>query len=221
MPKRLISEREIRQIARTGVKSISVDENTIVTPSAYEFALRQGIRLLKNGSNAPAPGLVGSGASAGGEKGAGGEVVALGSDHGGFQLKEILKKEMVGMGYSVVDVGTDSEEPCDYPDFAYAVARMVSTGEASKGIVVDGAGSGSCMVANKVPGVRAANCTNEFLARNSREHNDANVLTLGSRVVGQELAKGIVRTWLEAVFAGGRHRKRVEKIENVEERQRR
>ena len=144
--------------------------------------------------------------------------MAIGSDHGGYKLKETLKTYVAALGYKIVDVGTDSEEPCDYPDFAYAAARLISTGEAWRGIVIDGAGSGSCMVANKLPGVRAASCTNEFLARNSREHNDANVLTLGSRVVGTELAKSIVKVWIESVFSGGRHRKRVDKIGDVEER---
>jgi len=218
MPKRLISERDIRRIAESGRKSITVDENTVITPSARDFASRLGISFLQGTSGSIVPGPVGAPDRPSIANPSGSTVVAIGSDHGGYQLKEILKTYVSALGYKVVDVGTDSEEPCDYPDLAYATARLVSTGEAWRGIVIDGAGSGSCMVANKLPGVRAANCTNEFLARNSREHNDANVLTLGSRVVGMELAKSIVKVWLESVFSGGRHRKRVDKIGDLEKR---
>ncbi len=146
------------------------------------------------------------------------KVVAFGSDHGGFQLKEILKQHASTLGYKVIDVGTNSEEPCDYPDFAYAVARAVASGEAWRGVMVDGAGIGSCVVANKVPGVRAACCHNEFVARNAREHNDTNVLTLGSRVIGSEVCKEILKIWLETWFAGGRHKQRIDKITDVEKR---
>ncbi len=224
MPKRLISEKEIRQIAKSGVKSITVDENTIVTPTAREIATRFGIAFLLGKSGSSVSGSESSRIGATdtrrspGANPASSTVVAMGSDHGGYKLKETLKTYVAALGYKIVDVGTDSEETCDYPDFAYAAARLISTGEAWRGIVIDGAGSGSCMVANKLPGVRAASCTNEFLARSSREHNDANVLTLGSRVVGTELAKSIVKVWLESVFSGGRHRKRVDKIGDVEER---
>ena len=130
----------------------------------------------------------------------------------------MLMKHAESLGYSVIDLGTSSEEPCDYPDFAYAVARAVSSGEAWRGVAIDGAGIGSCIVANKVPGVRAACCHNEFVARNSREHNDANVLTLGSRVTGSEVCKEILRIWLECWFAGGRHKGRVDKIMDIERR---
>jgi ribose 5-phosphate isomerase B len=130
----------------------------------------------------------------------------------------MLLKHAESMGYAVIDLGTSNEEPCDYPDFAYAVARAVSSGEAWRGVAIDGAGIGSCIVANKVPGVRAACCHNEFVARNSREHNDANVLTLGSRVTGSEVCREILRIWLEAWFAGGRHKGRVDKIIDIEHR---
>ena len=145
-------------------------------------------------------------------------VVALGSDHGGYRLKETLKGYLAELGYTVADVGTDSEEACDYPDFAYAVAAMVASGEAEKGIMIDGVGVASAIVANKVPGVRAVPCYDEFVAKSSREHNDANVLTLGGRVIGSELAKSLVRTWLDTWFGGGRHQSRVKKITDIEQR---
>jgi ribose 5-phosphate isomerase B len=144
--------------------------------------------------------------------------VALGADHGGFALKEQLKEFVTGLGYTVIDCGTHSTEAVDYPDLAYAVARLVGTGEAWRGIVVDGAGIGSAMAANKVPGVRAALCYDHATAVNSREHNDANVLTLGAGLVGPALARQIVQTWLATEFGGGRHQKRVDKIVEIEQR---
>jgi ribose 5-phosphate isomerase B len=150
--------------------------------------------------------------------GVGGEVVALGADHGGYALKETLKEFVSGLGYTVVDCGAHSTEAVDYPDLAYAVARLVSSGEAWRGIVVDGAGIGSAMAANKVPGVRAALCYDHATAVNSREHNDANVLTLGAGLIGVNLAKQITQTWLAAAFGGGRHQRRVEKIVEIEKR---
>jgi ribose 5-phosphate isomerase B len=145
-------------------------------------------------------------------------IVALGADHGGFALKEALKDFATSLGYTVVDCGTHSTEAVDYADFAYAVARLVSTGEAWRGILVDGAGIGSAMAANKVPGVRAALCYDHATAMNSREHNDANVLTLGAGLIGANLAKQIVQTWLSTPFSGGRHQRRVDKIVEIEQR---
>jgi ribose 5-phosphate isomerase B len=144
--------------------------------------------------------------------------VALGADHGGYALKELLKEFLTGLGYRVVDCGTHSSEPVDYPDLAFAVARLVSSGEAWRGILVDGAGIGSAMAANKVPGVRAALCYDHATALNSREHNDANVLTLGAGLIGPSLAKQIAETWLSTEFGGGRHQRRVDKIVDIERR---
>jgi len=133
-------------------------------------------------------------------------------------LKEILKSYLGELGYQVVDCGTDSTSSVDYPDFAFAVAQLVAQGRVWRGIVVDGAGIGSCMVANKVPGVRAGLCYDQATALNSREHNDANVLTLGAGMIGPNLAKQIVKTWLETPFGGGRHARRVNKIMEIEKR---
>jgi ribose 5-phosphate isomerase B len=144
--------------------------------------------------------------------------IALGADHGGFALKEELKAHLQKNGYEVIDCGTSSSEAVDYPDFAEAVARKVSAGEVGRGIIVDGAGIGSCMAANKVRGVRAAMCHDYATAVNSREHNDANVLTLGAGLIGPALARQIVDTWLTTEFGGGRHTKRVNKIMAIEAR---
>jgi ribose 5-phosphate isomerase B len=142
--------------------------------------------------------------------------VALGSDHGGFEAKEFLKKYLQTLGYTVLDVGTDSKDSVDYPDFALKVARKVSSQECERGIMIDGAGIGSCMVCNKVKGIRAALCYDQRTAMNSREHNNANVLTLGGPLHSADQLAAIVKTWLETDFAGGRHWARVNKIMAVE-----
>jgi ribose 5-phosphate isomerase B len=144
------------------------------------------------------------------------KIVALGADHGGFDLKEILKSELSGMGFDVNDIGTFSKAAVDYPDYAHEVAKLVSVGKAWRGIMIDGAGIGSCIVANKVPGVRAGMAYDYSSAVNSREHNDTNVLTLGAGLIGTNLAKLIVKTWLSTDFGGDRHARRVEKITKVE-----
>ena len=143
-------------------------------------------------------------------------VVAIGADHGGFELKETLKKDLTEGGYEIIDVGTTSKEAVDYPDFAHEIARLVASGKAWRGVMIDGAGIGSCMVANKVPGVRAAMAYDYASASNSREHNDANVLTLGAGLIGVNLAKQILKVWLTTDFGGGRHQKRIDKIIAVE-----
>jgi ribose 5-phosphate isomerase B len=144
------------------------------------------------------------------------KVVAMGADHGGYELKEILKKDVSALGYEVMDVGTHSKDPVDYPDLAHEVARAVSSGSAWRGIVIDGAGIGSCIVANKVPGVRAGLAYDYASAVNGREHNDTNVLTLGAGLIGVNLAKQIVTVWLATPFGGGRHERRVNKIIIIE-----
>jgi len=146
------------------------------------------------------------------------KVVAIGADHGGYELKEALKPELKTLGFEVSDMGTNSKEAVDYPDFAHAVAHAVSTGNAWRGIMIDGAGIGSCIVANKVPGVRAGMAYDYSSAVNSREHNDTNVLTLGAGLIGVNLAKQIVKTWLTTEFGGGRHQSRLDKIKSVEKK---
>ena len=144
------------------------------------------------------------------------KVVAIGADHGGFELKEILKTTLNELGYDPKDVGAYNKGAVDYPDFAHEVARLVSTGKAWRGIMIDGAGIGSCIVANKVPGIRAGMAYDYSSAVNSREHNDTNVLTLGAGMIGINLAKQIVKTWLATEFGGGRHTPRIDKISAVE-----
>jgi len=150
-----------------------------------------------------------------------GDTIAVGADHGGLPLKEKIAFELRRAGHDVHDCGTDSTDAVDYPDYAHEVARLVADGTCSTGIVVDGAGIGSAMVANKVPGVRAALCYDLSTARNSREHNHANVLTLGAGLIGPNLAWQIVQEWLATPWGGGRHARRVEKITDIDNRYRR
>ncbi len=146
------------------------------------------------------------------------KAIAIGSDHGGFELKALLIPFLKDFGYSVLDCGTSSKEAVDYPDFAFAVADKVRSGAVGCGIIIDGAGIGSCMAANKVPGIRAAMCVDYATATNSREHNNANVLTLGAGLLGINQVKLIVKTWLETPFGGGRHASRVDKIMEIEKK---
>ena len=207
MPRRIVTTEDIKSAAGT---EISLPAGTLVTDSARELAAERGIKIQIEGG----PVLTGADGRPGGPKTAG--AVAIGSDHGGYELKEYLKHFLASLGYTVQDLGTNSTEAVDYPDFARAVAESVASGRAWRGIVVDSAGIGSAIAANKVAGIRAAPCYDRAAARNSREHNDANVLTLGARLLQPEQAREITAVWLETRFAGGRHQKRVDKIVALE-----
>jgi ribose 5-phosphate isomerase B len=185
---------------------LKVPAGTIVTPSAREVAAARSVRIVEVSEDqlsiiAPAA-----------------KTIAIGADHGGFPLKEALKPLIESLGLSVRDVGVYEEKPADYPDLALKVAELVASGAAARGVVIDGAGIGSSIAANKVPGVRAALCYDKASARNSREHNDSNVLTLGAKLLTQGQAEDVLRTWLGTSFAGGRHQARVQKILDIEQR---
>lgn len=185
--------------------TLDVPPGAMITPMAREIALERRVTLSEGRALPKHAGQV--------ER-----TVAIGADHGGYALKEQLKPFLAKLGWQVVDCGTTSTDSVDYPDFAFAVARMVAEGRARWGIVVDGAGIGSCIVANKVPGVRAAMCYDLSSAANSREHNHANVLTLGAGLIGTNLAQQIVQTWLDTPFGPDRHARRVDKIAQIERR---
>ncbi|MDX6446472.1 MAG: ribose 5-phosphate isomerase [Blastocatellia bacterium] len=139
--------------------------------------------------------------------------IAIGSDHAGFKYKEAIKLLLTELGHTVDDLGTDSEEPVDYPLFIRPVALAVARGEAERGVVLGGSGNGEAMVANRVKGVRCALCWNVESARLARQHNDANVISLGQRMIKEEVALEIVRTWLVTPFEGGRHLRRIQLID--------
>lgn len=198
-----ITENTIAQLAPG--QPLTITPGDRVTPLAREAARERNIQLIEN----PIEDHTRSVSN---------KTIALAADHGGFELKKILHAYLIELGYTPLDCGTFSTEPVDYPDFALAAAEWVTTGRAWRAIIVDGAGLGSCMTANKIPGVRAAMCYDQATAHNSREHNDANVLTLGAGLIGATLAKQIVKTFLETHFGGGRHAKRVNKIVAIEKR---
>jgi ribose 5-phosphate isomerase B len=202
--KEILTTADLRDVAAGG--EVAVAEDTLVTPLAAEEAARRGITLRRAGEVIP--------------RAADPRVVAIGADHGGYELKEQLKAHLRAWGFVVLDKGTDSTAAVDYPDFAEAVARAVAAGDAWRGVVLDSAGIGSSIAANKVPGARAALCYDRATARNSREHNDANVLSLGARLMSPEAAREILAVWLATPFAAGRHARRVEKITAIEQRSR-
>jgi ribose 5-phosphate isomerase B len=140
--------------------------------------------------------------------------IAIGSDHAGFRYKEKIRELLEGLGHTVTDFGTDSEEPVDYPLFIRPVAEAVARGEFERGVVLGGSGNGEAMVANRIKGIRCALCWNEESARLGRQHNDANVLSLGERMVSLEMAFTLVRIWLDTPFEGGRHQHRIELIDS-------
>ena len=136
--------------------------------------------------------------------------IAVGCDHGGLDLKDIVKSVLKDLGHEIDDQGCNSSESVDYPNFARAVSSLVRNDECERGILICGTGIGMSMAANRIPGIRAALCHEMFSARMSREHNDANILCLGARVIGQGLAAEVVRTWMTTDFAGGRHQRRID-----------
>jgi ribose 5-phosphate isomerase B len=199
-------KRVITAVDVPGAGELRVPIGTLVTPSAREVAAERGVRIVElpeEQLSALAPPD---------------RTVAIGADHGGFRLKEILKPLIEGLGMQVRDVGVHEEKPADYPDLALKVAELVAAGTAARGVIIDGAGIGSSIAANKVPGVRAALCYDKASARNSREHNDSNIVTLGARLLTETQAEEVLRTWLATPFAGGRHQGRVQKIIDIEQR---
>ncbi|MCL4551344.1 MAG: ribose 5-phosphate isomerase B [Bacteroidetes bacterium] len=144
--------------------------------------------------------------------------IVIGSDHTGVKQKKVLFDFLKNEGYEINDVGTFTEDSVDYPDIAYNVANRVAIGECDFGILLDATGIPSAITANKVPGIRAATCYNEFSAKSSREHNDANVLVLGARSLGEETIKSIAAVWLKSTFLGDRHQRRLDKIKMLEEK---
>ena len=196
-PEKVLTAQDLESVAPGTV--VLLRAGTLITPLVRELAEERRLRLREEGEG----GL---------------PSVALGADHGGYRLKEALKNFLQEWGYPVFDYGTDSEAPVDYPEYAHKVARAVSENHQALGVIVDGAGIGSCMAANKVPGVRAAQCGSVALARNSREHNYANVLTLGGKIVTVEEARAILTAWLETEWGEERHGRRVQRITEIERR---
>ena len=197
--KLVITEDDVRGLERGSVLRIA--ESARLTPLAADIINERNIEIVRR---VPRTGSRQH------------KTIAIGADHGGYAMKEELRTFLTELGHRVHDFGTNSESAVDYPDFAHAVARSVADGMVDVGIIIDGAGVGSAMTANKVPGVRAAACYSVEVARNSREHNGANVLTLGSKTISSDQMREIVRAWLATDLTEERHRKRVGKIEAIE-----
>jgi ribose 5-phosphate isomerase B len=212
----LVTEADILDLPFRG--EYAAPPGAVFTPLARQAMMERQIRLNQPGqTTSSSPGVppqTAAGPSGQGRRG----TIAVGSDHAGFALKENVVAYLAELGYASIDCGASGVDPVDYPDFALAVGELVAAGRAERGILIDGAGIGSSVAANKVPGVRAALCYDLATAVNSREHNDANVLTLGAGQTGPALARQIVRAWLETRFAGGRHARRVDKILEIERR---
>ena len=202
--KGLITEDDLRGL-EPGSR-VRVAENVKFTPLASDIIAEKRIELIRKGSR---------------NAGLKVRTIAIGADHGGFVMKEQLKGFLADLGLQIRDFGTDSAEAVDYPDFAHAVAMAVSSRQADAGILIDGAGIGSAMAANKVPGVRAAACYSAALARNSREHNGANVLTLGSGQNNFEEVKAIAEAFVSTEMTEDRHKHRVGKIDSIDREYRR
>ncbi len=207
--RKVISERDVREAKSEGRSAVIVPANAIVTALAEDTARSLGITFQSESHHVAdqPPGQAPENPA-----------ICIGSDHGGFALKSEVIKKLEAAGHTVIDVGTDSPASCDYPDFAYAVANLVANGKAGRGIMIDGVGVGSAIACNKVPGVRAACGYTEFAAWNARAHNNANVLTLGSRAMGIEVVHRIVDVFLSTDFEGGRHERRVRKMQDIEDR---
>jgi ribose 5-phosphate isomerase B len=204
-PLKVLTQQDVLAVERGG--RIEVAAHAIITDVAREEAAQRGVSivLLPRG---------GAGSSPSPEK-----TIALGADHGGYAMKELVKKFVLEeLRWSIKDFGTHDSEPVDYPDYAFLVAHAVAQRECRLGIVIDGAGIGSAMAANKVPGIRAALCYDKATARNAREHNNANVLTLGGKLHSFDQMRDIVSTWLQTEFSGGRHQRRVDKIMDIEKK---
>lgn len=197
--KAVITEFDVRKA--TSGDTLRIDDHARLTPLADDLVRERGISIERAKRRIAAHR----------------RRIALGADHGGFEMKEELKRVLADLGHEHQDFGCHSTDAVDYPDYAHLVARAVAKGTCDIGIMIDGAGIGSCMVANKVPGVRAAMCYDEASARNSREHNGANVLTLGGKMISNEMMKKIVQTWLATDLTEDRHRRRVAKINAVGE----
>ncbi len=208
--KRLIIEQDILKLVINGTKKFELEGNELFTPAAKDKIREAKITLVKK------------------EKSVNSEIktcsrpfsefkkIAVGCDHTGFKTKKIIINFLSEKGYEIQDVGTNNEESCDYPDFAIEVGKLVQTKKVSSGILFDATGIPSAITANKLKGIRAATCYNEFTAQSAREHNNANIIVLGAKTLGEETIKSILNVWLKSKFLGDRHQRRLDKISRLE-----
>lgn len=207
--KRLITEKDILNIIYRGKKKFEIVGNELFTPAAKDKINEAGIELVKSEQELTDQNRI-SGPFFKYKK------LAIGSDHTGFSVKTVILNLLKDQGYEVIDVGTYDESSCDYPEFAIKVGQLVSKGEVYFGIILDATGIPSSITANKISKIRAATCYNEFSARSAREHNNANILVMGAKTLGEETIKSILNVWLNSEFLGDRHQRRLDKITELE-----
>jgi ribose 5-phosphate isomerase B len=207
--KTVITEREILELEKKGIKVLVKTKDTIITPLALDRIRFSNFNVIeKEDQQVTQFGSIQDKSSK--------NKIVIASDHTGFRLKNVLLKYLVEKGFNVTDLGTYDENSCDYPDYAKKVAVQVALGGSDFGILIDATGIPSAITANKIKGIRAATCYNTFSAKSSRAHNNANVLVVGSKTLGDETIKEIVSEWLSTEFEGGRHLKRLDKISDIE-----
>ncbi len=207
--KKLITEQYIIDLFKKGISEFELENNIIITPLAKDKIKEYKIKVLTPSKKPKSEESILSTFS-------GNLKVAIGSDHTGFNAKKMILEVLTQKGYKVEDVGTYNDKSCDYPDFALLVAKKVALKEVDFGILFDATGIPSSITANKFPGIRAATCYNEFTAKSAREHNNANIIVMGAKMLGDELIKSILITWLNSSFLGERHQKRLDKIKEIE-----
>lgn len=212
--KKLIAEADIIKMHQSGVKIIALGENEIITPLAKDKIKTLGLKVVSKEEAIKIENTESFISNSVRLK-----KIAIGGDHTGFKVKNIISKILSEKGFEVIDIGTFDEKSCDYPDFAYAVASKVQSMSVDFGVIIDATGIPSAITANKLKGIRAATCYNEFSAKSAREHNNANVLVLGAKALGEETIKSILEVWLTTGFGGGRHQKRLDKISEIERKE--
>jgi len=208
--KKLITEDDVRKIVKEGRNVIVIGKDSVVTPLALDMIRTYRMTVVEKepaGNNLT---FSEQNTTSGSRR------ISIGSDHTGFKMKNILIKYLGERGFQLNDEGTFDEKSCDYPDFAKAIALKVATGNADFGIILDATGIPSSITANKFKGIRAATCYSAFSAKSAREHNDANILVLGAKSLGEETIKTIIEVWFSTNFAGGRHQRRLDKITSIE-----
>ena len=208
--KKLITEDDVRKIVKEGRNVIVIGKDTVVTPLAIDMIHSNRMTVVEKEPSGDSFNFGDQNTTSANRK------ISIGSDHTGFKVKNVLVKYLGERGFQLNDEGTFDEKSCDYPDFAKAVALKVATGKADFGIILDATGIPSSITANKIKGIRAATCYNAFSAKSAREHNDANVLVLGAKSLGEETIKTILEVWFSTNFAGGRHQVRLDKITSIE-----
>ncbi len=205
--KSLITEREVLEAVKKGNKTITVTKNTLVSPLAKDTAKQHGVIFTETSTTMPEFKSEGNFSI---------RRIVIGNDHSAVAVKNLIKDYLLSIGLEVFDTGAIDNTPCDYPDIAAQTVRVFFEKKASFAFLIDAVGNASAMTANKFKGIRAAVCFNEFSARSAREHNNANVLALGAKALGDETIISIVKAWLTTAYAGGRHQKRLDKLTIIE-----